>query len=149
MTSHPTRSYTLKTSSARLTPCVPFTAIVRKLCVATVISRPRARARFLFSLCRRGCRSALLRRLCLRANTFRLFGTSSLILLPLSSFLPFILISRRGFSRHTRVASPIFRLRGESGAYSQAPLPSPAFRGGTVSQFCCHDDWYERSALWI
>ena len=45
--SHPSRSYTLKTSSARPTPCVPSTAIVRTLCVATAISCLRARARFL------------------------------------------------------------------------------------------------------
>ena len=31
-----------------------------------------------------------------------------------------------------RVAPSIFRLRGESGAYSQAPLLPPAFRGGAV-----------------
>ena len=34
-----------------------------------------------------------------------------------------------------RVAPSIFRLRGESGAYSQAPLLPPAFRGGTV-RYC-------------
>ena len=68
MTSHPSRSYTLKTSSARPTPCAPSTAIVRTLCVATAISRPRARARFLLFLCRRRRLSALPRRLRLRAK---------------------------------------------------------------------------------
>ena len=101
MTSHPSRSYTLKTSSARSTPCFPSTAIVRTLCVATVISRPRARSRFLLSRCHRRRRSALPRRLRLRARNFLLFVTSSLISLSLSSFLPFVLVLRRGFSRPT------------------------------------------------
>ena len=49
-----------------------------------------------------------------------------------SRFAPCSLVSRRGFSRLTpRVAPPIFRSRSESGAYSQAPLLPPAFRGGT------------------
>ena len=109
--SHPSRSYTLKTSSARPTPCVPSTAIVRTLCVATVISRPRARARFLISRCRKRRRSALPRRLRLRAKTSLLFVTFSLIPLSLSPFLPCILVSRRGFSR------PISR--------RPAHLPSP------------------------
>ena len=68
MTSHPSRSYTLKTSSARPTPCVPSTVIVRTLYVATVISHPRARARFLVLLSRRRRRSALRRRLRLRVS---------------------------------------------------------------------------------
>ena len=101
MTSHPSRSYTLKTSSARPTPCFPSTAIVRTLCVATVIFRPRARARFLLSRCRRRRRSTLPRGLRLRANYFLLIVTSSLISLFLSPFLPFVLVSRRGFSHPT------------------------------------------------
>ena len=100
-TSHPSRSYTLKTSSARPTPCFPSTAIVRTLCVATMISRPRARARFLLARCYRRRRSALPRRLRLRAKTFLLFLSSSLISLSLSPFLPYVLVSRRGFSRPT------------------------------------------------
>ena len=68
MTSHPSRSYTLKTSSARPTPCVLSTTIVWTLCVATAISRPRARAQFLILLCRRRRLSALPRRLRLRAK---------------------------------------------------------------------------------
>ena len=101
MTSHPSRSYTLKTSSARPTPCVPSTAIVRTLCVATMISRPRARARFLVLLCHRRRRSALPRRLRLRANNFLLSVTFYIFLLSLSPFLPCSLVSRRGFSRPT------------------------------------------------
>ena len=96
--------------------------------MATVISRPRARARFLLSFCRKKRRSALPRRLRLRAKNFLLFATFYIIPLSLSPFLPCILASRRGFSRPT---PPIFRLRSESGAYSQAPLLPPAFRGGT------------------
>ena len=101
MTSHPSRSYKLKTSSARPTPCFPSTAIVRTLCVATVISNPHARARSLLSRYRRRRRSALPRRLRLRANTFLLFVTFSLISLPLSPLLPFVLVSPRRFSRPT------------------------------------------------
>ena len=101
MTSHPSRSYTLKTSSARPTPCVPSTAIVRTLCVATAVSRPRARARFLLLLCRRRRLSTLPRRLLLRANIFLLSTTFSVFPPSLSPFLPCILFSRRGFSRPT------------------------------------------------
>ena len=101
MTSHPSRSYTLKTSSVRPTPCFPSTAIVRTLFVATVIYRPRARARFLLSRCCRRRRSALPRRLRLCAKNFLLFVTSSIISLSLSPFLPFVLVSRRGFSHPT------------------------------------------------
>ena len=101
LTSHSSRSYTLKTSSARPTPCFPSTAIVRTLCAATVISRPRARARFPLSRCRRRRRSALPRRLRLRARNCLLFVTSSFIFLSLSPLLPFVLVSRRGFSRPT------------------------------------------------
>ena len=102
--SHPSRSYTLKTSSARPTPCVPSTAIVRTLCVATAISRPRARARFLLLLCWRRCLSALPRRRRFRDNfsqnvsPFCDFFNFPLSLPP---FLPCILFSRRGFSRPT------------------------------------------------
>ena len=101
MTSHPSQSHTLKTSSARPTPCVPSTAIVRTLCVATAISRPRARARFLLLLCRRRRLFALPRRLHLRAKFFLLSVTFSIFPLSLSPFLPCILLSRRGFSRPT------------------------------------------------
>ena len=101
MTSHPSRSYTLKTSSARPTPCVPSTAIVRTLCVAITISRPRVRARFLLLLCRRRHLSALPRRLRLRAKIFLLSATFSFFPPSLSPFLPCILFSRRGFGRPT------------------------------------------------
>ena len=101
MTSHPSRSYTRKASSAHPTPCFPSPAIVRTLCVATMISRPRARARFLLSRCRRRRRSALPRRLRLRAKVFLLFLASSLIFRPLFPSLPFVLVTRRGFSRPT------------------------------------------------
>ena len=101
MTSHPSRSYTLRTSSARPTPCVPPTTIVRTLCVATVISRPRARARLLVLFCRRRRRSALPSRLRFRANTFLLFVTFFIFPLSISPFLLCILVLRRGFSRPT------------------------------------------------
>ena len=101
MTSHRSQSYTLKTSSTRPTPCVPSTAIVRTLGVATAISRPRARARFLLLLCRRRRLSALPRRLRLRARIFLLSVTFSILPLSLSPFLTCVLFSRRGFSRPT------------------------------------------------
>ena len=131
MTPHPSQSYTLKTCSPHPSLCLPSTAIVRTLCGATVISRPRPRARFLLSRCRRRRRSALPRRFRLRARNFLLFSTSSLISLSLSPFLPFVLVSRRGFSRPTPRRSSHLPSHGESGAYSQAPLLLPAFRGGT------------------
>ena len=134
MISHPSRSYTLKTSSARLTPCVPSTAIVRTLCVATAICRSRARARFLLLLCWRRRLSALPRRRRLRAKIFKMFLLATFTI----SFSPYprsclVVCSRDvGSAVPPRVAPSIFRLRGESGAYSQAPLLPPAFRGGTV-----------------
>ena len=132
MTSHPSRSYTLKTSSARPTPCVPSTAIVRTLCVATAISRPRARARFLVLLCHRRRLSALPRRLRLRAKIFLLSATISFFLLPYPRFCLVFCSRDVGSAVPPRVAPSIFRLRGESGAYSQAPLLPPAFRGGAA-----------------
>ena len=102
--SHPSRLYTLKTSNARPTPCVPSTATVRTLCVATAISRPRARARFLLLLCRRRRLSALPRRRRLRAKISQTFPPLfDFFNFPpsLSPFLPCILFSRRGFSRPT------------------------------------------------
>ena len=101
MTSHPSRSYTLKTSSARPPPCVPSTTIVRTLCVATATSHLRARARFLPLLCRRRHLSALPHRLRLRAKISLLSVTFSIFPPSLSPFLPCILLSRRGFSRPT------------------------------------------------
>ena len=136
--SHPSRSYTLKTSSARPTPCVPSTAIVRTLCVATAISRPRARARFLLLLCCRRRLSALPRRRHLRAKIFQNVFLSATFSI---SFLPYprsclVFCSRDvGSAVPPRVAPSIFRLRDESGAYSQALLLPPAFRGGAV-RYC-------------
>ena len=104
MISHPSRSYTLKPSSARPTPCVPSTAIVRTLCVATAISRPRARSRFLALLCLRRRLSALPRSRRLPHKIYQTFPPlcDFFNFLPsLSPFLPCILFSRRGFSRPT------------------------------------------------
>ena len=69
--------------------------------MATAISRPRARARFLLLLCHRRRLFALSRRLRLRAKIFLLSVTFSIFPLSLSPFLPCILFSRRGFSRPT------------------------------------------------
>ena len=101
MTSHSSRPYTPKISSARPTPCVPPTAIVRTLCLATVISRLRARTQFLVSLCRTGRRPALPSRRRLRAKKFILYMTYSTTLFSLPPFLPLSLVSRRGFSHPT------------------------------------------------
>ena len=116
----------------------------RTLCVATAISRSRARARFLLLLCRRRRLSAQPRRLCLRAKIFLLFP------FPRSRL---VFCSRDvGSAVPPRVAPSIFRLRGESGAYSEVLLLPLAFRGGTV--LYCRPvlvswRWYERSDLWI
>ena len=142
MTSHPSRSYTLKTSSARPTPCVPSTAIVRTLCVATAISPPRVRARFLFLLCRRRRLSALTRRLRLRANIFLLSATFSFFSPSLSPFLPCILFSRRGFGRPTprrpvHLPSPgrIWCLLAGSSPSSRSPRRCCTVLYCTVRQF--------------
>ena len=132
MTSHPSQSYTLKTSSTRPAPCVPSTAIVRTLCVAT---RCPVLAHVLdSSFCSVvGGASLLSLAAFVYARKFssslRLFNFS---LLPYPrSFLVFC--SRdMGPAVLPRVAPSIFRLRGESGTYSQAPLLSPAFSGGAV-----------------
>ena len=101
MTSPPSRSYTLRTSSARPTPCVLSTAIVRTLCVVMVIFLLRARDRFLISLSRRRRHSTLPHRLRLRAKNFLLSVILSLIPLSLSPFLPRILVSQHEISRPT------------------------------------------------
>ena len=129
---HPSRSYTLKTSSVRPTPCIPSTAIVRTLCVATAISRPRVRARFLLLLCLRRRLSAPLRRRRLRAEIFLLSTAFSIFLLPYPRSCLVFCSRDVGSAVPPRVAPSIFRLRGESGAYSQAPLLPPTFRGGAV-----------------
>ena len=133
--SHHSQSYTLKTSSVRPTPCVPSTAIVRTLCVATAISRPRTRARFPRLLCWRRRLSALPRRRRLSTKISKIFLLSATFSI---SFLPYprscLVFCPRdvGSAVPPRVAPSIFRLRGEPGAYSQAPLLPPAFRGGAV-----------------
>ena len=120
MTSYLSQSYILKTSSARPTRCVPSTAIVRTLCVVTAISRPRARARFLDLLCRRRRRSALPRHFRLRANNFLLSVTFSIIPFPYPRTCVVFWSRDVGSAVPPHPAPPIFRLRGESGAYSQA-----------------------------
>ena len=73
--------------------------------MATAISRPRARARFLLLPCRRRRLSALPRRRRLRTSIFQNvspFCDFKKIYSPsLSPFLPCILFSRHGFSRPT------------------------------------------------
>ena len=111
-----------------------------------MISRPRTRARLLALRCRRRRRSALPRRLRLRANNFLLFVTFSIFPLSLSPFLPCILISRPWFSRPTprrpaHLPSPerIWCLLTGSSSPSRA----------AVRQFWCHGRWHEPSDLWI
>ena len=148
ITSHPSRSYTLKTSSARLTPCFPSTTIVRTLCAATVISRPRARARFFLSRCRRRLRSALPRRLRLRAKNVLLFMTYYLISLSLSPFLPFVL-DLTTWVQPSRPASPLSSsVSGANLVLTHRPIFSLPL-SAMVPQFWCHDRWYDRSDLWI
>ena len=148
MTSHPSRSYTLKTSSARPIPCVPSAAIVRTLCVANVISCPRARARLLALLCLRRRRFALPRRLCFRANNF-------LLLIPFFYFPPFpvpVLALYFGLATWVQPSHPAApRSSSVSGAnlvLTHRLLPSLPL-SAAVRQFWCHHRWYERSDLWI
>ena len=131
MSSHPSRLYTLITTSARSTHCVPSTTTVRTLCVATVISRPRARVRFLDLLCRRRSRPALPCRLRLRANNFLLFVTFQLFPFPCPRSCLVFWFRNVGVAIPPRFVLPTFSLRSECGASPQAPLPLPAFHGGT------------------
>ena len=133
MKSHPSRSYTLKTSTARPTPCVPSTAIVRTLCVATAISRPRARARFLLLPCRRWRLSALPRRRRLRAKLFLNFPPFcdfQFPFFPIPVLALYFVLATWVQPSHPASPRPSSVSGGESGAYSQAPLLPPAFRGG-------------------
>ena len=116
-----------QTSSARSTPCVLFTAIVRTLCVATAISSPRARGRFPLPFCRMKRRSALPRRLRLRSSLW-LFRFSPF---PYPCTCLVFCSHHVGSAVSLRVAPFIFRLWGESGAYSRTPLLPPAFLCGT------------------
>ena len=108
MVSHPGRSYTLRTSIARPTPYALSTAIVRTLCLATVISRPSARNRILFALCRTGRRSALPRRLLVCAQ--RVFSFYDFFNYPPFAFpyLPLNWSRGVGLAVSSRVAPPIF-----------------------------------------
>ena len=102
MLSYPSRSYTLKTCSACQTPCIPFAAFTRTLCVATMIFRLRIVVRTFAVLCRfKVPICSLSRAACVYAPIFSSFFFTCTILhfLSLSPFLPFNLISRRGFSR--------------------------------------------------
>ena len=140
MMSHPSRSYTLKTSSARPTPCVPSTAIVRTLCVATAISRPRARARFLLWLCWRRRLSALPRRLRLRAKIFQDVSSCDFFNFrpSPSPFLPCILFSRRGFSRPTPRRPVHLPSPGRIWCLLTGPSPSSRFpRRYCTVLYCC------------
>ena len=120
--SHPGGSYTLRTSIARPTPYALSTAIVRTLCLATVISRPSARNRILFALCRTGRRSALPRRLCVcaqRVSSFYDFSNYPPFPFP---YLPLDWSRGVGSAVSPRVAPPIFHPRSKSGDQSRAPL---------------------------
>ena len=138
--SHPSQSYTLKTSSARPTPCVPSTAIVRTLCVATAISRPRARARFLFLHYWRRRLSALPRRRRLRAKLFQNvspFCDFFNFLPSLSPFLPCILLSRRGFSRPTPRRPVHLPSPGRIWCLLTGSSPSSRFPRRCCTVLCC------------
>ena len=63
---------------------------------------------------------------------FLLSATFSISLLPYPRSCLVFCSRDVGSAVPPRVALSIFRLRGESGAYSQAPLLPPAFRGGNV-----------------
>ena len=119
------------TNSSCSSPCIPSTAMVRALCVATVISRPRARTRLLVLLCNRKHRSA-----CLAASVCAPILSSFFVIFstfPLPCPRPCLVFWFRdvGSAVPPHVAPPIFRLRSVSGAYTQGALLPPAFCGGT------------------
>ena len=141
MTSHPSRSYTRKKSSARPTPCVPSTAIVQTLCVATITSRPRAHARFLPSLCRRRRRSVLPRRLRMRINIFLLscdFFDFPPFPVPVLA-LYFVLAT---WVHPSHPASPRPSSVSGTNLVSTHRLLSSLPLSAAVSQFWCHGRWY-------
>ena len=148
MTSHLSRSYTLKTCSARQTPCVPSTAIVRTLCVATVTSRRRSRARFfLFAL-------SLKVSVCSASPppfTRQPFP-------PLCDFFNFpsfpitVLALYFLFATWVQPSHPAsLRPSSVSGANLMLTHRLLSFLplSAAVRQFGCHGRWYERSDLWI
>ena len=82
--------------------------------------------------------------------------TSSISPLSLSPFLPYILLSRRGFNgptprRPIHLPSPgqIWCLLTGSSPPSCFPRRYCTVLYCTVRQFWCHGRWYERSDLWI
>ena len=147
MTSRPSRSYTLRPSSARPTPCVPSTAIVRALCVATVTSRPLARIRLLALLCRRRRRSALPRRLRFRANNFLLFVTFFFSPFPCPRSCLTFWFCGVGSAVPPRVVLPS-SVSGANLVLTHRLLSSLPL-SAAVRLFWCHNRWYERSDSWI
>ena len=147
MASHPSGSYTLKTSSARPTPCVPSTAIVRTLCVATVIS---VLVHVLHSSFRSVAGGATL--LCLAASVCAPRLPSYLWLFVSFPFHVPVLAFYLGLATWVQPSHPASpRPSSVSGAnlvLTHRLLSSLAL-SAAVRQFWCHDRWCERSDLWI
>ena len=132
MTSHPSRPYTLKPSSARPTPSVPSTAVVRTLCAATVISPLGARALLIYSLLRSYARGAALTLLA-SPPPFAYLSFPNTI----SSLSPFLPLN--GLSRSTQPRS-----RNESGAYSRTPLLQSANAIGYATSWSENADKFKQ-----
>ena len=113
-----------------------------------MISRPRARTRFLLSRCRRRRRSALPRHLSLCTKTFLLFVTLYLISISLSPFLPFIL-GPATCVQPSHPASPLPSSVSGVNLVLTHKLLSSLPLSAAVRQFWCHGRCCERSDLWI
>ena len=147
MTSHSSRSYTLRPSSARSTPRFPSTAIVCTLSVIAVISRLHARARFLVLHCHRRCCFALPRRLRLRAKfpPLRDFFPNLPFPVPLLAFyFSLVTWAEPSYSASPR---PCFVPRANL-VFSRRLLYS-LLLFAAICQFWCIGRWYDRSGLWI
>ena len=157
MTSHPSRSYTLKTSSARqLRVSHPPPSSGR---CAWQLRSPVFAHVLDFSFCSVVGGASLLY---LAAFVYARKLSSSLRLFYFS-LLPYphsclVFCSRDvGSAVPPRIALSIFCLRGEYGAYSQAPLLAPGFRGGAVLYctvlYCTpvliYGRWHGQPDLWI
>ena len=144
MTSHPSRSYTLKTSSARPTPCIPSTAIAGRC--AWQLRSPVLAHVLDSSFCS------------VVGGAFLLNLAASVYAPKFSSSFPFPVLALyfvlATWVQPSHPASP--RLSFVSGAnlvltqkfFSFLSL-SAAVLYCTVGQFWYHGRWYERSDLWI
>ena len=148
MTSQPSRSYTLKTSSPRPTPCVPSTAIVRTLCVATVISHPRVTCSIPpFALTQKAplCSASPPPFACQYFSPICDLFSYSPFPIPVPSFC----FGLATWVQPSHSASPVPSSVSGAILVLTYRLLSSFPLSAAVRQFWYHDRWYGRSDLWI